>query len=413
MKKTLIAAAAAAALALPSFAGDGTLFRFKFSKGDRLALVSRVEEDVTLNGRRLPHATILNRISMEITDVDDKGGGLAQAEFMTSESYSGGFFSAADWEEHKSSSTFRRSVLGEFTIGKELFMPIVRDVPRFPEGPVEVGGEWRADGHEAEDFRRNYGIPEPVRVPFTASYKYLRDEESESKDGGKRRLSVIQAKYALQFENPVGDDYIVNMATDPPVSTMGWSNRTIWWDNERGQMAKYVEDFRIVIETFTGNTAIFTGRTTTEVTEFKRSATDENLRIVRDEVQSLGLSDVSVEKSDKGLKISLQNIQFEPDSARLIPSEKAKIREISRILRRFRNDILVSGHTASAGNEDSCQELSERRADAVATYLENLKVRTRDHIFTEGFGSRRPVGDNESEEGRSKNRRVEITILDK
>ncbi len=396
------------------FGEDGTIFRFLFNKGDRLSMVSRVEEDVFLNGRELPHATILNRISMEITDVDKNGRGKTEATFMTSESFSDlGFFTAAGWEEHKSESVFWRSRTGEFEISDEYFMPIVRDIPIFPQKAVKIGDTWQENGYEAEDFRRNYNIPNPVKVPFTAQYTYVKDEEKTDENGNKRTLSVISAKYSLMFENPISDDYIVNMATDPPVSTMGYSNRTIWFDNERGQIDHYVEDFRIVIETFTGNTAIFRGRTTTEVTEYKPSATDENLKLVQDEVKSLGLSDVSVEKSDKGLRISLQNIQFEPDSANLIPSERAKIREIAKILRKFPNDILVSGHTASAGDELSCQELSEERADAVARYIENLGVRTRTHIFTEGFGSRQPVGDNETEEGRAKNRRVELTILDK
>ena len=413
MKKTIIGVAFLFCTSLV-FSQTERLFRFKFHDGDKLSMVSRVEEDVTLNGQPLPHDSILNRIKLEITSVDDDGSGNIDAEFMTSENFSeSGFFTTAGWEDRKSKSLFKRSVRGEFKIGDEYFMPTVRNIPRFPEKAVKIGESWKEDGYEAQDFRRSYNIKKPVKYPFKATYTYLRDEETTDKDGKPRTLCVIQAKYNLAFENPVSDDYIVNMATDPPVYTMGYSNRTIWWDNERGQIDHYNEDFRIQIETFTGNVAVFSGKNTTEVTEFVRSSTDENLKIVQDEVQSLGLSNVSVEKSSQGLKISLKNIQFEPDSARLVSSEKAKIRELAKILRKFPNDILVSGHTASAKDEDACQKLSEERADSVAKYLESLKVRSRTHIFTEGFGSRKPIGDNTTEMGRAQNRRVELTILDK
>ena len=63
--------------------------------------------------------------------------------------------------------------------------------------------------------------------------------------------------------------------------------------------------------------------------------------------------------------------------------------------------------------EKARQALSEERADAVAGYLIQLGVRDKYHVFTQGFGGRVPVASNKTEEGKAKNRRVEITILDK
>ena len=75
-------------------------------------------------------------------------------------------------------------------------------------------------------------------------------------------------------------------------------------------------------------------------------------------------------------------------------------------------DILVSGHTALAGTEKVRQLLSEERADAVAEFLIALGVRDRAHIFTQGFGATKPVAPNNTEAGKARNRRVEITILE-
>jgi len=394
-----------------------TLFRFKYSKGDKIGIVSKVEEDVKINGRTMPHATILNRISMTITNTDEKGRGHHEANFMTSESFSDyGFFRAVDWDSYTTKSKYWRDKNGYFEIADEYFMPIVRDLPIFPEEPIEIGATWIKDGYEAEDFRKNFGLHTPLKVPFTATYKYLRDEEysHETNEGKseKRKLQVIQVKYKLMFESPEITD--VNLLlNDPPITTLGSSTKTIWWDNERGQIDHYIENFRITIESYSGDVFIFTGQSTAEVTDFVKAATDDNVKIIQDKVSELGLENVSVSKSDKGLKIALENIQFEPDSAKLVYKEQKKLRDLAKILKSFPNDILVTGHTASVDDdEESCQVLSEARADAVANFLVKLHVRNENHIYTDGFGSKRPIGDNETEEGRKKNRRVEITILD-
>lgn len=74
---------------------------------------------------------------------------------------------------------------------------------------------------------------------------------------------------------------------------------------------------------------------------------------------------------------------------------------------------MVSGHTALAGGTDqSRMELSSERAGAVAAYLLKNKVRTRERVMVRGFGSNKPIADNRTEDGKRKNRRVEITILE-
>lgn len=390
------------------------VFKFKYHKGDKFGLVSRVEEDVKINGRRMPHMTILNRVSMTIDDIDEKGRGHYNSVFRTTESFSEyGMPRSVDWDSYVTESNYWRDRNGIFDIADTYFMPIIRDLPVFPEEAIGIGDEWTKEGYEAEDFRKSFKIHKPFKVPFKANYKYVRDEEYTRSDGETRNLQVIQAKYNLMFEAPATNDYSILMQ-DPPVVTMGISNRTIWWDNERGQIDHSVEDFRITIETYSGTMYVFTGRTTSEMTEFVTSATDDNVKIVQGEVEKLGLDNISVSKSDKGLKIAIENVQFEPDSAVLVYKEQKKLRELAKILKKFPNDILISGHTASVDDdEESCQILSEQRAESVANFLIKIWVRTKDHIFTEGFGSKRPVGDNSTEEGRKKNRRVEITILDK
>ena len=72
--------------------------------------------------------------------------------------------------------------------------------------------------------------------------------------------------------------------------------------------------------------------------------------------------------------------------------------------------IVVAGHTDSVGSTEYNQALSERRANSVAKYLLSKQV-FQARIETAGFGEAAPLADNGSDEGRSLNRRVELSLL--
>jgi outer membrane protein OmpA-like peptidoglycan-associated protein len=135
------------------------------------------------------------------------------------------------------------------------------------------------------------------------------------------------------------------------------------------------------------------------------------LREIAGEIEKI--PDVSVRVSEEGIVISLENIQFDPDSAVLRPGERPKLDRIAEILMKYPDrDILVGGHTALAGNAAGRLQLSLERAGAVADYLLGKKVRTPERVVIRGYGAERPVAGNNTEEGMRRNRRVEITILE-
>jgi outer membrane protein OmpA-like peptidoglycan-associated protein len=65
------------------------------------------------------------------------------------------------------------------------------------------------------------------------------------------------------------------------------------------------------------------------------------------------------------------------------------------------------GHADSVGSDEYNLQLSRLRAEAVARYLVSKGI-SPERISVEGYGSSRPIGKNDTEEGRSKNRRVDI-----
>lgn len=111
--------------------------------------------------------------------------------------------------------------------------------------------------------------------------------------------------------------------------------------------------------------------------------------------------------------ITLSEFLFETNSYRLKKEQLNKLDSIAQFL--SLNPTLeagVSGHTDNVGTERYNIELSTRRAEVVAAYLIDHGA-TDDQVSFEGFGSSKPIRGNETEEGRSKNRRVEILISNK
>ncbi|MBR5580221.1 MAG: OmpA family protein [Treponema sp.] len=380
-------------------------FRYKYTEGESYRILSSVQENVFFNNNFSHYAEVVNRISAKVTKVE---GNSAQHEavFMVTESTSGRQNEIPVWGEEYL-SVFMRDELGFYDIEKTYFMPVVRDVPVFPDKDVQVGESWTAEGHEAHDLRRSFDIPEPWIVPFSARYTYTGTVEEEG-----RTLHVIEVRYNIYYDSPRVKNK-ASLTSDLPATTMGYSHQTLYWDNEKGALSHYNEDFRILIETVFGNTYEFQGIAQAEVTDFVTPSVDK-LAEVQQSIQDLGLEDVSLRKDEDGLTISIENIQFKADSAILMESEKVKLQKIADILLQFPdNDLMVSGHTALAGTAGARLKLSQERAKSVAEYLVQLGVRHAHQIFTQGFGAEKPLAPNTTEEGKARNRRVEITIMDR
>ena len=130
-------------------------------------------------------------------------------------------------------------------------------------------------------------------------------------------------------------------------------------------------------------------------------------------IEELKRSNIEAWESARGITVNLPNVLFEFDSARLIPGGRAKVSQMASILNRQAagRRISVEGHASRerADQEAYNQRLSERRAQSVADELVDDGL-SRDRITSAGFGTRFPLSSNETEEGRRKNRRVEVII---
>ncbi len=121
---------------------------------------------------------------------------------------------------------------------------------------------------------------------------------------------------------------------------------------------------------------------------------------------------VEVERlKDDTLKLNLSNeVSFDFDSARIKPTFYPTLDKLADVLRKYdRTVVHVVGYTDSVGPDAYNQQLSERRAESVASYLESNGV-SASRVRTEGRGEREPRDTNATAAGRQLNRRVEIYL---
>jgi outer membrane protein OmpA-like peptidoglycan-associated protein len=124
------------------------------------------------------------------------------------------------------------------------------------------------------------------------------------------------------------------------------------------------------------------------------------------------LEGATVERVGEGIKVTFDSgILFGFDSYQLTSQAQSNIREMAETLKKYEDtNIVIEGHTDNVGKENYNQRLSERRAQAVADYATSIGV-DRSRIRTMGYGEEQPVAENETEAGRTENRRVEVAIF--
>ncbi|HLJ51718.1 MAG TPA: OmpA family protein [Bryobacteraceae bacterium] len=124
-------------------------------------------------------------------------------------------------------------------------------------------------------------------------------------------------------------------------------------------------------------------------------------------VADAGLSDLGASLA-KACHVALYGVLFDFNRSTLQPSSDAALQPAANIMTTDKTLRLeVQGHTDNVGNDSYNQTLSEARAKAVVTWLAQHGIAA-DRLTAKGYGKTKPVADNGSDEGRAKNRRVEI-----
>jgi len=116
------------------------------------------------------------------------------------------------------------------------------------------------------------------------------------------------------------------------------------------------------------------------------------------------------EKVNAGTSVALY-INFDTGKSSISSESQTLVEELYKMVNANPSlKIMVEGHTDNVGNQGSNQTLSEQRAASVKQALVSKGIAP-ERISTKGFGQDKPISDNTTEEGKAKNRRVEIKKL--
>ena len=135
---------------------------------------------------------------------------------------------------------------------------------------------------------------------------------------------------------------------------------------------------------------------------------DQQEAALRQELQATGVG--IRRQGDELFLVMPSNITFRTESAAIEPGFERTLASVATVLSRFNRTLVdVYGHTDNTGSDAFNQNLSQLRAQSVASFLSARGV-AQNRLLVQGFGESRPIATNATPAGREQNRRVEIRI---
>ena len=323
---------------------------------------------------------------------------------------------------------------GAWEMDASLPYPALRGVPAFPEDPVEPGDRWRSFGE-----RVLFSGPES---PGSRAQVYCEYRYEGIRGSGEEAYFLISGQYAVRYrgEDPLGDpllartdgshrleiripladegrifmrDTVEEQYTMSDGTGISYSGIILTWFSPplgggRGSLRERIASRLGPGEASPEEELPGAGAAVPEGTESEGTIPAGSAGLSPGE-QAGG---ILFSEEPEGLMLTLPDLHFVPDRAEILPEERERLSAIAGILKELPQvNFLVRGHTADVGSAESQQLLSEERAAEVVRQLTALGIAA-DRFLYEGKGGTRPLGDNRTEEGRKKNRRVEILILE-
>jgi len=383
----------------------GKVFRWQFKDGDILEL-KKFSEQVIKSGKKSEQRSVFHRVLLETKATDPAKGYLLEGTFTSLIKNSD---SKAPYSEtERFTAGFYLKPSGLFVVEGEQYMPNIRSVPTFSdtrdpalkeEAGMEQGTTWEKPGEEIMKFTNL------VTVPFNVRYEYRGLENVKSEEGEKNCHKFI-SNYELNF----GD----SDAAGPRV--FGYVTSIWFWDAQQGIPYYAQEEYNVIIVNEQGLANEFKIKSRSYYRKFRARNDAGKVALAERLKENLEKDDpqLNVRLTDNGVAISLPDLFFDTNSAKLSKPAKQSLEKIAQLLKTTDSKhVRVRGHTDSTGDETYNQQLSEKRAERVAEFLIDSADLNPDGISFDGKGAKDPVAENSTAEGRTKNRRVEIILLDR
>jgi outer membrane protein OmpA-like peptidoglycan-associated protein len=330
---------------------------------------------------------------------------------------------------------------GAIYIENDQGYPAMRGFPTFPAQKVTPGLKWYAPGTRAAD---PLNMGKPLIVPFISEYEYRGIEQYQG-----IWVHHIYAAYPVSYRNSAyavegyariqGShkvDILIRLEDCLPIFMRDYIDETYTMaDGSTMQLRGFTLTFGAGIIPMDRGWVIASLGSALNITKLPDpgviaaappppvvpqgvirpvSEAEDRAAVPPPVINNGGLRDSAIDLTPvpEGIRLTIRNILFAPDSAEFLPAERPRLDLLAEALKQIPGrTFLVEGHTAATGRPAGEMELSIERAQRMVDELVKRGI-SADRFIYKGWGGTRPVGDNATNEGRSANRRVEITILE-
>jgi len=386
---------------------QGKVFRWQLNKNDQIKIQKKSNQKVEIiekGEHSVIDRMVLHDIYLNVIDKNKENGYLLEGSFYSKFNYD-----ADDQifqEDEKFTSIFYMEPRGNMKVPDGIYMPNVRDIPVFPEiDPLDKkeammpGYQWSYPALELIKF--NLLIP----VPLQADYEYI-GREKYKVSGEIMELDSVRISVQINKE-------ITSLDKKAPRKIFGYMTSLLTWDRNR-HMPVFVKEEYNVFLLFAGNISQeFHINSETIYSKIKKRENGLSAELLKSEIKEAeGAGSIAITDEKNSVTLSMPDIFFSYKSSELTDHSKELLSKIGKILSKTGDGhkIVVRGHTDNIGSDSFNKKLSEDRAFAVLQYFVNNDILPAEFLSFEGVGDSIPVASNETEEGRAKNRRVEIII---
>lgn len=418
-----------------------------YNGGRNYSLVERTDL------RRYDNNKYVGLVSREVRSFIINNGDLYDGSFYVDEGTKHQNVSVAQGIHDSIPATFRITSDGNLIMIEDNGYPTFRSFPAFPKSKIKKGDSWTGRATRSVD-PLNKGIF--TKMPIDVLYTYIGDEIVHGEEvfvfsakwatrygisyfdfGGDQNLKSANGShsatmyvsketgYAIVVRDAVNENFLykdgssvsfkgtISLFTEYPPAVdrskiiESLQRVALISEDEAKSLEKPINESRPLVALASGS-----GAGKNENAERKSNANGKPKNKKDSVVSAAKKSDIKVENTSAGIRLTIQNLQFKADSSELLPGEESRLEQIASVLKQAGNSqFLVEGHTASTGNEKGEMKLSAERAHAIAEALSKKGIQA-SRFITKGSGAHKPIADNSTPEGKALNRRVEITILE-
>jgi outer membrane protein OmpA-like peptidoglycan-associated protein len=251
----------------------------------------------------------------------------------------------------------------------------------------------------------------PVSPPGAADARAKLSQLQQDPNLGSRvPVAIREAEAAVRLaEQPVGSDTELGahrvLMADRKVEIAKARAQTSYTEDQRSRLSDERASAQLTARTREADQARLDADAARAAAARAASDSEREASELRRKIEEL-----EARETDRGLVLTLGDVLFETARSDLKPGATSNLARLASFLNEYPDrTVIIEGHTDSVGSAEYNQALSQRRADAVKSWLVQQGINSQ-RLSASGKGEYQPIADNNSATGRQMNRRVEVII---